>query len=207
MEVKIRKYYDRISTRYDQRWKNYITHTLSFLKTWAAIPPSATVLDVGCGTGEFERLLLSEQTKQCIVGVDISEKMLSIASQKCLAYPYVYFKPASAVALPFENDSFDLIVSANAFHFFPCPETALAEMRRVLKPEGQVFILDWCRDYLICQICDLLLKIFDPSHEQCYTQSELHNFLENAGLRVVRDQRMRFGIWGLMIATATPKYT
>lgn len=204
-ETTVRKQYDQMAAVYDQRWSNYIINTLSFLKTWANISPEASVLDVGCGTGEFERLVLADHPMQKITGIDISEKMLAIAKQKCHAYPNVSFQIARASALPFASDSFDVVVSANSFHYFDNPNTALGEMRRVLKPDGIVVILDWCRDYLLCQICDILLKLFDPAYKQCYNQKEFHSLLTSADFDVRRATRVRFGVlWGLMVAAATP---
>lgn len=203
IETIVRKQYDQLAAVYDLRWRSYIANTLSFLKTWAEISPLDTVLDVACGTGEFERLLLAEYSSQQIVGVDISDKMLAIAQKKCIAYPQVLFQTASASTLPFDSNSFDVIVSANSFHYFDDPITALKEMRRVVKPNGKVIILDWCRDYLVCKICDFILKGFDPAHKQCYTQYEFHRLLEDADFAVCRATRIRFGVvWGLMVATA-----
>ncbi|BAZ23645.1 hypothetical protein NIES4073_45340 [Kalymmatonema gypsitolerans NIES-4073] len=205
-ETTVRKQYDQLAAVYDVRWRSYIANTLSFLKTWAEISPLDTVLDVACGTGEFERLLLTEYSSQQIVAIDISEKMLAIARLKCSAYPQVSFQTANASALPFDNNSFDVIVSANSFHYFDDPLAALKEMRRVLKPDGKVIILDWCRDYLTCKICDTILKIFDPAHKQCYTQDEFHRLLEDTNFAVCRATRIRFGIvWGLMVAEADLK--
>ncbi|AFZ61220.1 class I SAM-dependent methyltransferase [Anabaena cylindrica FACHB-243] len=205
-ETIVRKQYDQLAVIYDLRWKSYIANTLSFLKTWAEISPTETILDVACGTGEFERLLLDECSLQQIVGVDISDKMLAIAKQKCRAYPQVSFQIASASNLPFDNDSFDVIVSANSFHYFDDPLAALKEMRRVLKPDGKVIILDWCRDYLVCKICDIILKVFDPAHKQCYTQNEFHCLLEDADFAIYRATKIRLGVfWGLMVATASLK--
>lgn len=204
-EIKVREQYDQMAAVYDQRWSAYIANTLSFLKTWAQISPQATVLDVACGTGELERLVLTECPTQQIVGVDISEKMLVFAKQKCLAYPNVSFHLANASALPFASNSFDVIVSANAFHYFDDPLIALGEMKRVLKPDGTVVIMDWCRDYIICKICDIWLKVFDSAHKQCYTQDEFHKLLTSANFEVCRATKVRFGVlWGLMIAKATP---
>ncbi len=189
---------------YDQRWKSYIADTLSFFKTWAQISPLDTVLDVACGTGEFERLLLTENSTQSIVGVDISEKMLVIAKQKCSIFPQVSFHTASASALPFTSNSFDVIVSANSFHYFDDPLAALIEMKRVLKPDGKIVILDWCKDYLFCKILDITLKIFDPAHQQCYTQEEFHHLLTSANFAVSHATQVRFSFfWGLMAATAS----
>ncbi|RCJ16096.1 methyltransferase type 11 [Nostoc sp. ATCC 43529] len=203
IETTVRKEYDRLASVYDRRWKKYISNTLSFLKTWAEISPLDTVLDVACGTGEFENLLLTENSTLKIVGVDISEEMLAIAQEKCKIYPQVSFHTASASALPFADNSFDVIVSASSFHYFNDPLAALIEMKRVLKPNGKVVILDWCKDYLFCKILDIILKIFDPAHQQCYTQEEFHRFLSSTNFVVSRATKVRFGLfWGLMVATA-----
>jgi ubiquinone/menaquinone biosynthesis C-methylase UbiE len=140
-----------------------------------------------------------------MIGVDISEKMLDIAHHKLRAYPNVSFQVETVSVLPFADQSFDVIVSANAFHYFDAPETALIEMKRVLKPDGKVVILDWCKDYLLCRICDWFLKIVDPAHQQCYTQAEFHRLFTSAGFEMRRKAKVRFGlVWGLMIATAVP---
>lgn len=204
-EAAVRQQYNKVAARYDQRWSTYVGKTLSFLKAWAETPPLATVLDVACGTGEFERLLLAEHPTQRMTGVDISERMLEIAVQKCSAYPNASFCTAPATALPFTDHHFDMIVSANAFHYFDHPEAVLAEMKRVLKPDGKVVILDWCKDYLLCRVCDLVLQAFDPAYRGCYTQDEFHSLLTSSGFNMHRATKVRFGIvWGLMVATAAP---
>lgn len=204
-EAKTREQYNRLASIYDRRWRSYVTHSLNFLKDWTQIPPDAVVLDVACGTGEFERLLVEENLVQQIVGVDISENMLAIARHKLHPHPHVSFCSAPASALPFSDQSFDVVVSANAFHYFDNPETALAEMKRVLKSDGTVVILDWCKDYLLCRLCDIVLKLLDPAYQQCYTQTEFHQLLTSAGFKLQAATRVRFGIvWGLMIASVTP---
>jgi ubiquinone/menaquinone biosynthesis C-methylase UbiE len=204
-EDTVRQQYNQLASVYDRRWNQYITKTLLFLKDWVTIPPDASVLDLACGTGEFERLVLQENPTQSITGVDISESMVAIARQKCQDYPHVSFHIGSASALPFPAECFDVIVSANAFHYFDDPIAALAEMQRVLKPEGEVIILDWCKDYWFCRICDLLLKLIDPAHKQCFTQAEFHHFLTLAGFEIQAATRFQIDwLWGLMVATASP---
>mgnify|MGYP002777048749 FL=1 len=200
----VREQYDQMAAKYDRRWSSYITNTLSFLQDWTQISPQDKVLDVACGTGEFEQLVLTQQPTQEIIGVDISEKMLAIARQKLHAYPNVSFHTALASALPFPDNSFDAIVSASSFHYFEDPVAALVEMKRVLKPHGRVAILDWCKDYLLCRFCDLVLKFFDPAYQQCYTEAEFHHLLERAGFDIRQANRFRFSVvWGMMVATAT----
>lgn len=202
-EVKVRTQYDRLADIYDLRWRNYIFNTLTFLHNWERIELQDRVLDVACGTGEFERLLLERNPTQKITGIDISENMLSVAKEKYQTYPNVEFHQASVHSLPFASQSFDLVVSANAFHYFDEPEVALAEMKRVLKPNGKLVILDWNKDYPICRICDWILQVFDPAHQQCCTQDELHRLLISAEFKIHRATKVRFGvIWGLMAVIA-----
>jgi ubiquinone/menaquinone biosynthesis C-methylase UbiE len=198
----VRQQHDRLAEAYDRRWSRYLSQTLTFLKTWASVPPWAAVLDIGCGTGEFERLVLSEHPEQRMVGIDLSAKMLEIARQKCQAYPNITFCAASASALPFPDHTFDMIVSASALHYFDQPELSLREMRRVLKPGGSVVIIDWCKDYLLCRLFDIVLKLIEPAFQRCYTQREFHQLLGATQFDIQSAKRVRFGlIWGLMIAT------
>ena len=89
-EKVIRERYDEMAQRYDRRWSTYIAKTLSFLDGWAAISPEAVVLDIGCGTGEFEKLILSKHPKQQITGYfteavgDRPAKMPSVP-ERCLS--------------------------------------------------------------------------------------------------------------------------
>jgi ubiquinone/menaquinone biosynthesis C-methylase UbiE len=203
MEPTVRSQYNRMAALYDRIWSRYVFKTLSYLKDWAQIASTSTVLDVACGTGEFERLLLLEQPTQSIVGVDLAENMLNIALQKCRDYPNVSFQKASVAALPFADCSFDVVVSASAFHYFDDPIEALIEMRRVLKPNGELVILDWCKDDVLCRLYDFILKRFDPAYRQCYTQVEFHSFLNTADFRIQRTARVRVSLaWEIMIATA-----
>lgn len=203
-KANVHQKYQEIAPDYDQRWQSYINRTLSFLDSWAEIPTEATVLDLPCGTGEFEHLLLAKNPTQKIVGVDISEAMLQIAQQKYENYPNVSFHTAKASDLPFDSNCFDRIICANSFHYFDDPIAALNEMKRVLNPNGKLIILDWCRDYLSCKILDFVLKIFDSAYQQSYTQEEFHNLLMSAKWNIDRASKVRLTIlWGLMVVTAT----
>ncbi len=205
MEATVRQQYDQMAALYDRLWSRYVSKSLSFLKDWAQLAPTCSVLDVACGTGAFERLVLLEQPTQQIIGVDLSEKMLEIAREKCRDYPNVSFQQASVTGLPFDDRSFDVVVSASALHYFDDPIVALTEMKRVLKLEGELIILDWCKDDWLCRIYDFVLKRLDPAHEHCYTQAEFHRFLGETGFQIQRATRFRIGLaWELMIAIAQP---
>jgi ubiquinone/menaquinone biosynthesis C-methylase UbiE len=200
MESIVRKQYNHLAKQYDRRWQHYIHHSLSFFKAWAMIVPEETILDIACGTGELERLLLEQNSHQSMVGIDLSSQMLAQAQQKLQGFPTVKFQVATARSLPFADHQFDVVLSANSFHYFDSPEIVLQEMRRVLKPGGRLLLLDWCRDYWLCQICDVILQWIDPAHRQCYTQAELHDFLTSAQLKLARSEKVRLNwLWELMV--------
>ena len=204
----VQQQYDQLAKIYDQRWKTYIGNTLNFVNQWAAIPAEANVLDIACGTGEFERLLLQVNPNQQILGIDISTEMLAIAQQKLDGYASVKFEQGSATKIPAVDEQFDVVICASSFHYFDQPMDALAEMKRVLKPEGKIVILDWCKDYLLCHFYDAVLKVTDPGYRQCYTQTEFHNFFSDAQLSIQAATKIRFGwAWEFMIVTATKDST
>lgn len=93
------------------------------------------VLDVGCGTGEGTLFLAREFPQARVRGVDLSEKMVSAAIAKVGLDPEgrIAFKLGDAAALPFPDESFDLVAQLNMPPFF-------AETARVLRPGGYFVI-------------------------------------------------------------------
>jgi ubiquinone/menaquinone biosynthesis C-methylase UbiE len=84
-----------------------------------------------------------------IVGTDAVAGMSDLARQRALGRGVRLppsFLGAWSYALPFADGTFDLVVSSGALHDWPDPEAVLAEMRRVLRPDGRYFIADFRRD-------------------------------------------------------------
>jgi len=105
----------------------------------AAPQPGGRVLDLACGTGIVARLAADRIRAARIVGVDINTRMLAVARARSTgAARLIEWLEASALALPFRDESFDLIFCQLGLQFFPDKPLALKEMRRVLLGAGRM---------------------------------------------------------------------
>lgn len=107
----------------------------------AATAP-ATILDVGCGTGQLLRRLARRFPEATLTGVDASGEMIAAA---CAALPDglpVTFLETPAERLPFKDATFDLVTTTMSFHHWADQPTALREIARVLSPRGAFLLAD-----------------------------------------------------------------
>jgi ubiquinone/menaquinone biosynthesis C-methylase UbiE len=118
-------------------WKNLLT---------SDVDPAAIsrVVDVGCGTGRFSKLL-AVQFGCRIIGVDPSEKMLAEARRKLTRRDVVFLK-GSGEALPLPESSIDLEFMSMVYHHFADKAAVVRESQRVLRPGGDVCIRNSTRD-------------------------------------------------------------
>ena len=99
--------------------------------------PGTRVLDVGCGSGAFVRLIAARGCD--VTGVDASEQLLSVARRT----PGAIFHHSDMEALPFSDAGFDIVTGMNSFQYAADPRRALAEAKRVSKRGAQVFVATW----------------------------------------------------------------
>jgi ubiquinone/menaquinone biosynthesis C-methylase UbiE len=113
----------------------------------ARLQPGETVLDVGCGTGSLAIAAKQHVGETGVVrGVDASPEMIEQARRKAAAAGIdIAWDVARAEALPFDDDSVDVVLSSLMMHHLPraVREAFVAEIRRVLKPDGRVLVVDF----------------------------------------------------------------
>ena len=100
-------------------------------------------LEIGCGTGEFTRLMAA--SAQTIVAIDLSPQMIRLAQQQSADYPNIEYRLGDFLRLSLPAESYDCIVSLATLHHLPL-EQALLKMKDALKPDGVLIIHDLIAD-------------------------------------------------------------
>ena len=100
------------------------------------------ILEIACGTGRVTSHLARSVKHDRITATDLNPDMISIAKE-IVKHDTVKWMPADAMQLPFEDDSFDLVVMQFGIMFFPDKEKGLKEAYRVLRHGGKLIFSTW----------------------------------------------------------------
>lgn len=120
----------------DARWKRSLVAI-------SGAAPGHRALDLACGTGDIAYAVAARGART--VGLDVTHRMLQLARAKLRTDDRIAFVTGDMMSLPFPDAHFDLVTSGYGIRNVPAIEPALAEIRRVLKPEGTFLSLDFNR--------------------------------------------------------------
>ncbi len=203
-ENPVQKEYAQLAQEYDNKWHFYVEATLQQTLKRVELHPGECLLDIGCGTGALLAAIEKGFPDVMLAGVDPTHEMLNIAAERLSKK--VQLQQSWAEKLPFEEETFDVVVSCNMFHYIREPVIALEEVKRILKPTGRVVITDWCDDYITCQILDLFLRVFNKAHFKIYRKRECYQLLFSSGFDEIKIDPYKINwFWGMMTATAFKK--
>ena len=99
-----------------------------------------TLLDAGCGTAPMISLLSKEYNDKKYTGIDLSPKMIKEAQKKDL--PNTKFIVGDCENLPFEENSFDIVINSQSFHHYPNPQNFFNSVYKVLRFGGKLILRD-----------------------------------------------------------------
>lgn len=106
-------------------------------------------VDIGCGPGHLIFDLAQELPNLKLTGIDMSDEVLEQAESSAADYGFgdrVKFEKGGAQAIPFPNESFDLVISTLSLHHWSEPLAVLDEVARIVRPGGAFLIFDLRRD-------------------------------------------------------------
>lgn len=206
-----------ISLGSDIKWRKKV------IKMVASKNPKS-ILDIATGTGDLAIQFAEKTAAEKIVGLDLSEGMLSVARKKVLKKPIlekIEFIQGDSEALPFEDNTFDAITVSFGIRNFENLDKGLSEILRVLKKDGIFVILEtsvpvkfpFKQGYHLYSktILPLVGKIFSKDKVAYKYLSEsassfphgenLNNILRNIGFKEVKNKPQTFGVATIYNAT------
>jgi ArsR family transcriptional regulator len=171
-------YFDQVAGRFDRSYgpgRSWQAFGHLLLRTM----PALTVADLGSGEGLLSELLAHRAKK--VIAVDNSEKMVMFGANKAKknGLKNLEFRLGDLENPPIEARSVDLVILSQALHHAESPETAIASAHKILKPGGQLMILD------------LLAHNFEKARELYgdrrlgFAESDLHRWLEAADFKKI----------------------
>ena len=191
------EHFDRQAAEYDSRDTFYYSRegkiSCRDIAQYLQNEEYSNLLDVGCGTGYLFDLLQKQRPAE-YWGLDLSSKMIEVAQSKNI--PGTTFIQGKANELPFDDESFDIVVCSQSFHHYPYQNEALEEAKRVLRPRGLFILSDsgmggfsaWFDNNILFK----LLKSGD-----CYIQNRksVEKRMKSAGFEVVDSRQLTWMIY------------
>lgn len=132
---------ERFSNRVDNYVKyrpDYPREIIPFLRQNCGLTRNSIIADVGCGTGISSRMFLENGNR--VIGVEPNAEMRVAARQYLAAFPFFRIIDGTAEHTTLSDGSVDIVVAAQAFHWFDSTRTP-AEFRRILKPGGSIVLI------------------------------------------------------------------
>jgi len=145
-----------------------------------------SLLDAGCGTAPMITLLKEKYPDKKYTGIDLSSKMIEKAKEKNMEN--TEFVVGDCENLPFEENSFDIVINSQSFHHYPNPQDFFNSVYKVLKPGGKLILRDNTGNkvikFLVNRVEVPLLNKMGSGDVAIYSLKEVRNFCEKANLKV-----------------------
>lgn len=210
--------YNEIAPYYDRLRLICRRKDIPFVLDLLELRESDTVLDAGMGPGIYTFAILKNHLLEKIVGIDISEKFVSMAKKKASRGDFrnCEFQTADLETLPFEDHCFDKIICSGVLLLIPDQEKALSELYRVLKPEGRIVFVEPLDEVFIGKECfyvfaNIFLRLLSLKNKRLrglsrsdfagryLSQKDLNGLLNRAGFSEVKVIRNRVEVYGVCL--------
>jgi ubiquinone/menaquinone biosynthesis C-methylase UbiE len=194
--ARTREYWDKQAPAYDKSMAFLDRVAFAPSRAWVCSQAVGRTLEVGIGTG-LNLSLYSEGVQ--LTGVDLSSGMLEVARERAAQLGReVDLLEADAQRLPFSDDSFDTVTCTLALCAVPDVRVAVAEMYRVLKPGGQLLLLDHVKPSSLplrwaFRVLQFLVNRFSAGSGEQFLRRPLET-LETCGFAVEQQERFKGGV-------------
>ena len=154
-----------------------------------------SVLDVGCASGYMTNKISRILLKSKIYAIDAYKDAVDFGKRK---YPHIKFKVADAHKLPFQANSFDLVVCYETIEHVSNPMKMLKEMQRVLKKDG-VAVVAMDSGNLLFRIVWFIWentkgKVWQKAHLHPFEHRDLEKLIERSGFKILQKKFSHLGM-------------
>ncbi len=186
--------------KYGEAFWNFFTETILF-----RLPANPTIIDLGCGPGLFLREISQRLRQATLYGYDVTQAMIEYAKRLTFASSSAPFAlhDVESQPVPLATDSVHLICMTSVLHVLDEPLPVLAEIRRLLTPQGIFMLHDWVRtplqDYISSRVQGsgdelaknqrLAFRLF-PAHNK-YSEDDWRWLLSAAGFNLLAETQLR----------------
>jgi len=125
--------FEEVADLYNQTCSSYPEELVEDILALSGLSAGGRILEIGCGPGNATVLFAKRGYK--IVGIELGERLAALAAENCRAYPGVDIQNMAFEDWVLEEQAFDLVLSADAFHWIP-PEIGYPKAARALKDFG-----------------------------------------------------------------------
>ncbi|SEF63932.1 Methyltransferase domain-containing protein [Caloramator fervidus] len=146
-----------------------------------------TFLDVGCGIGYFTIPAAKILSKGKSIGIDISEEMLNYAKERAKDIDNIEFKQCFEYEFPIESNSINYVMLSNVLHEIEDKKKFLKEVKRTLKNNGQVFIIEWKK----------INTNYGPPFDHRISKEEVIEIFKTMGFELIEDLEVSKHHYGL----------
>jgi ubiquinone/menaquinone biosynthesis C-methylase UbiE len=133
---------------------------IKVLNDWN-IRPGCSLLDVACGSGQTA--IPAARTGIDVTGIDIAENLIHHARRRAfLERLNTTFDVGDAEDLPYQDSSFDVVITMFGAMFAPRPDQVVSELARVIKPGGQLYMANWTSNGMPAQMFKRVTQLVPP---------------------------------------------
>ncbi len=157
-DIQAAQAYDRIS-----KWPQFRVLRRLIVRQLRRHKPTGILADIGCGPGLLTTLIARKFPRLKVLGLDTAQEMIKTANANAISLGFegrVEFREGNIQTLPLPDHALDFAISSLSLHHWSEPERGLTEIHRVLKPGGQLLLIDMRRD---SRLFFYLLMIFATS--------------------------------------------
>lgn len=158
------------------------------LLPYTSIKKDQSYLEVGCGNGHVCKHLAGKYQLN-VTGTDVDPEMIRFAEENSDDIPNCRFVVADATAMPFDNNTFDIILSFGVIHHIANWEKVLDEMSRLLKPHGFLIFGDLAYSGVVTRIFKPIVNKYG-----IYTIDDVIHCLTRNGFKIVHREEPRKAI-------------